>query len=465
MTTYTYDNNGNITGWDNNLYAFEYTPDNQIKKASTSGITVGEYSYDYMRRRVSKKSFGLNISYLYDIFGNLLAEVDANTGEYLNEYVYLGSKPIAVYKALIQPGAGGGGPGPGTGGTGIGCASLFLAGKGDPGTLVIILIPLVGALAYSNRRSRKRLAAILIISGSAFGLVFHYSLLTTHSSLASAATSPTAQLYYYHLDHLGTPKKITDQQKAVVWDMELDPFGNEPAISSNRITNNLRFPGQYADSETGLYYNMHRYYEPRLGRYLQPDPILQHGITNFKYFLHVLKIIPELFTDYPYVANNPVILTDVLGLTWKTNWEFLVDWTLGSPEYDRFYGPNSIETQEMKQSPGAGKLRARFYAGKCKNISIGDFSYGHYEAYWETNLRPFIIGWGNTAAQVAGFDAGATINSDGTVTFTIVNYAGTKSLFFGDVTHVPNRECKSCPGGTIKQTFKWKEKINECKCQ
>jgi len=314
MTTYTYDNNGNITGWDNNLYAFEYTPDNQIKKASTSGITVGEYSYDYMRRRVSKKSFGLNISYLYDIFGNLLAEVDANTGEYLNEYIYLGNKPIAVYKALIQPGTSGGGPGPGTGGTGIGCASLFLAGKGDPGTLVIILIPLVGALAYSNRRSRKRLAAILIISGSAFGLVFHYSLLTTHSSLASAATSPTAQLYYFHLDHLGTPKKLTDQQKAVVWDMELDPFGNEPAISSNRITNNLRFPGQYADGETGLYYNMNRYYEPRLGRYLQTDPINQLGNVNIPFLLPILTREPTFFNQYIYTRNNSINGTDQMAL-------------------------------------------------------------------------------------------------------------------------------------------------------
>jgi RHS repeat-associated protein len=35
----------------------------------------------------------------------------------------------------------------------------------------------------------------------------------------------------------------------------------------------LRFPGQYADDETGLHYNHHRYYDPVTGRYLSPDPL------------------------------------------------------------------------------------------------------------------------------------------------------------------------------------------------
>ena len=35
----------------------------------------------------------------------------------------------------------------------------------------------------------------------------------------------------------------------------------------------LRFPGQYADTETGLHYNLHRYYDPDLAAYLSPDPL------------------------------------------------------------------------------------------------------------------------------------------------------------------------------------------------
>jgi RHS repeat-associated protein len=74
-----------------------------------------------------------------------------------------------------------------------------------------------------------------------------------------------------------------------------DSFGNA-AIAVSAIENNLRFAGQYFDAESGLHYNLHRYYDPKTGRYLQTDPF------------------GEGLNLYAYVFNNPTRFIDPLGL-------------------------------------------------------------------------------------------------------------------------------------------------------
>ncbi len=105
-----------------------------------------------------------------------------------------------------------------------------------------------------------------------------------------------------HNDHLGTPQKMTDASGSVVWTTDYKPFG-ETTITVSTITNNLRFPGQYFDAETGLFYNINRDYNQAIGRFIEPDPI---GISQGSKQLYV------------YAENDPVNLTDPLGLcVWK----------------------------------------------------------------------------------------------------------------------------------------------------
>ena len=111
----------------------------------------------------------------------------------------------------------------------------------------------------------------------------------------SIVTSGT--LNFIHTDHLGTPQQMTDATQAIVWKADYSPFG-EAAMTTELITNNLRFPGQYYDEETGLHYNYFRYYDPTLGRYITSDPI---GLLGG-------------FNTYGYALQTPLVNIDPKGL-------------------------------------------------------------------------------------------------------------------------------------------------------
>lgn len=111
-------------------------------------------------------------------------------------------------------------------------------------------------------------------------------------------------LIYIHTDHLETPRAATNQRQTVVWAWSSDAFGvtdpNEDVDGDGvAVTVNHRFPGQYFDSESGLHYNWHRFYDPSTGRYISADPIGLAGGMNL----------------YAYVGGNPINWIDPEGLT------------------------------------------------------------------------------------------------------------------------------------------------------
>lgn len=68
------------------------------------------------------------------------------------------------------------------------------------------------------------------------------------------------------------PLCMTDAAGNVVWAAEYSAFA-QCHVSVVQADQPFRLPGQYFDAETGLHYNLARYYHPGLGRFLQRDPL------------------------------------------------------------------------------------------------------------------------------------------------------------------------------------------------
>jgi RHS repeat-associated protein len=130
----------------------------------------------------------------------------------------------------------------------------------------------------------------------------------TIGSLGGLTGGETEAIFFYHTDHLGTPLMMTDRTGQVVWQGEYLPFGEPFSVNEDvdgdgvTVTNNLIFPGQYFDQETMLYYNMARAYGPKIGRYVEADPIGLNGGRNI----------------YGYSWQNPINLYDFGGLDANT---------------------------------------------------------------------------------------------------------------------------------------------------
>lgn len=101
---------------------------------------------------------------------------------------------------------------------------------------------------------------------------------------------------YLYTNHLGTPQLALNSRGQQTWKGVSEAFGKTQLDTTNQITMNLRFPGQYYDQEIGLHYNGFRNYNPNIGRYIQADPMgLTDGINIYGYG----RINPLLYID-PY---------------------------------------------------------------------------------------------------------------------------------------------------------------------
>ncbi|MGL6162285.1 RHS repeat-associated core domain-containing protein, partial [Microbulbifer sp.] len=121
---------------------------------------------------------------------------------------------------------------------------------------------------------------------------------------------------YLHRDHLGSVEKITDETGLVILDTAFEPFGArrgadwqselseeelQELLAAQGITTRRGFTGHEHLDRTGLIHMNGRVYDPTLGRFLSPDPIVQAPTYS------------QSWNRYTYVFNSPMTFTDPSG--------------------------------------------------------------------------------------------------------------------------------------------------------
>ncbi|MGH1555293.1 RHS repeat-associated core domain-containing protein [Streptomyces sp. L7] len=102
-------------------------------------------------------------------------------------------------------------------------------------------------------------------------------------------------------DGVGTPTELVTPEGQVVWQRRTTLWGTPFPSAADASAEDcpLRFPGQYADAETGLHYNFHRYYDPETAQYISPDPLGMAAAPN-----------PVAYVSHPLCGMDPLGLYD-----------------------------------------------------------------------------------------------------------------------------------------------------------
>ena len=102
---------------------------------------------------------------------------------------------------------------------------------------------------------------------------------------------------YYTRDHLGSVRELISSTGTLVARYSYDPYGKESYIGGTGATA-IQYAGMYYHTTSGLNLTKYRAYDPNTGRWLNRDPIGEHGGFNL----------------YRYVSDDPENLNDPLGL-------------------------------------------------------------------------------------------------------------------------------------------------------
>ncbi len=127
----------------------------------------------------------------------------------------------------------------------------------------------------------------------------------------------TSNTYFYHTDHLGSTRLVTDGSKNIVAAATYHPFGD---LSTVEGPERYLFTGKEKDA-TGLYYYGARYYDPEIGRFVTRDPYTSlpddPRVISNSAGAYAGPTNPQKLNRYSYAGNNPVRFNDPSGLCFE----------------------------------------------------------------------------------------------------------------------------------------------------
>ncbi len=247
------------------------------ERRGTGGQLVTRYQYDGDNRLIQADTPQGTSIYRYDPLGR---RVEKHTTQGKTRFTFDGARLLTENRIQHL----------GQGGVESSSKVPSLNGGGMGGNVVeLIPSPNGGGLGRGRSESSEATTPVTTLH------LFEPDSFRPLARIDRNAQGQTA-VYHYHLDHLGTPCEMTDAQGRIVWSATHRAHGSLALADIELIDNNLRFQGQYFDSETGLHYNLNRYYDPSTGRFIHQDPIGLEGGENL----------------YEY-APNPVNWVDPFG--------------------------------------------------------------------------------------------------------------------------------------------------------